>query len=171
MRKLVTLASIVVLAASAAACGQSSNSATDILSLANPVAPSMLEARGGGGKPGGTGGTGDTTGGGGGSLSLVMLNDVGSNGTGFKDTITFSVSTGATRYPWVTVKCVQNGTQVYKHSNGIFPTSLDQDFTLGPNSLWQSGGASCTATLENWDNYTKHGSITPIASISFQAVG
>ena len=174
MRKFVTLASIVVLAASAVACGQSSNSATDILSLGSPVSPSALEARtgaGGGGKGGGKGSGGTTTGGGGGTISQpVMLVDTGTAGTSFGDTITFSVSTSATSYPWVTVKCVKGGVEVYKTSNGIFQTSLDQDFTLGPTPAWQSGGADCTATLENWDNYTK-GSITVLATTSFTAAG
>ena len=167
MRKFVTLASIVVLAVSAARCGGSSNSATDILSWGSPVSPTALEARTGstGGKGGGKGG-GGTTSGGDGSLSLVMVTDVAPSGTSFRDQVTFAVSTTATTMPWVTLKCYQGGTQVYQLSKGIFPTSLGQIFTLGPTTLWQSGGADCTATLENWDNYTK-GSITALASISF----
>ena len=168
MRKFVTLASIVVLAASAAACGQSSNSATDILSLGSPVSPSALEARTGatGGKGGGKGG-GGTTSGGGGSLSLVMVTDLLPSGESLGDRVTFAVSTTATTMPWVTVKCYQGGTLVLQQSKGIFPTSLGQIFTLGPTTLWQSGGADCTATLENWYSYSKNGSITALASISF----
>ena len=85
--------------------------------------------------------------------------------------MTFAVSTTTTAYPWVTVKCFQNGGLVSQESNGIFPTSLDQIFALGPTTNWQGGAASCTATLENWDAYSKHGTITPLASISFEAVG
>ena len=114
------------------------------------------------GKPsrGGSGGTGGT-------ISLVMVNDA--NGDGLPnvlDKITFAVSTSATTKPWVTVKCYQGGTMVYQASNGIFPTSLGQDFTLASNS-WMSGAASCTAYLQNWDSYSKRGTITNLASMSF----
>jgi hypothetical protein len=85
----------------------------------------------------------------------------------FGDVVTFNVSTTATLYPYVTVNCYQNGTLVLTQSNGIFPASLGQDFTLGPSALWQGGAASCTAILQNWDNYAKHGSITNLASMSF----
>ena len=55
---------------------------------------------------------------------------------------------------------------VYKASNGIFATSLNQVFTLGSNS-WMSGAASCTAYLQNWSSYSKRQTITNLASMSF----
>jgi hypothetical protein len=113
------------------------------------------------GKPaGGSGGTGGT-------ISLVMKYDA--NGDGLPnvlDKITFAVSTTATTKPWVTVTCDQGGTMVYKASNGIFATSLNQVFTLGSNS-WMSGAASCTAYLQDWSSYSKRGTITNLASMSF----
>jgi hypothetical protein len=110
----------------------------------------------GGGKPGGTTG--------GGSLTLVMW-DPTDTVVNFGDKVTFAVSTSSTAYPWVTMKCSQGGTLVYKQSNGIFATSLGTVFTLGPTPLWLSGEADCTASLENWDSYAKRGSITTLASI------
>ena len=51
----------------------------------------------------------------------------------------------------------------------MFAKSLDQNFTLGPTcALDVAGAANCTATLENWDSYSKNGSITALTSISFQ---
>jgi hypothetical protein len=169
MRKFVTLAFIGVFAVSVASCGnsQGSNSASN-LEVDSLVGPSALEARSpsaGGGKGGGKGGGGTTSGGG--SLSMVMVTDNAPSGTSIGDRVTFTVSTTATEYPWVTVRCYQSGDQVYAQSNGIFPTSLGQTFTIGPTPSWQSGGADCTATLENWDGR----GVTALASISFQAVG
>jgi hypothetical protein len=85
----------------------------------------------------------------------------------FGQKVTFTVWTNATDYPWVTVKCLQNGRLVYKQSNGIFPTSLGQVFTLGPTPSWSGGGADCTATLEDWDSYSRNGHISTLASMGF----
>ena len=117
---------------------------------------------GGGGKPGGGGGTTS-----GGTIELVLLNSTdGVAHVGQR--VTFRVSTTATNYPWVTVNCYRDtdNALVYKASNGIFPTSLGQDFTLASNT-WLSGSAHCTADLENWDAYSKRGAITKLASTSF----
>ena len=114
-------------------------------------------------KPGGGGS-------GGGTISLVMVNDNNSDGLpNFNDVVTFAVSTSSTTQPYVTVKCSQNGALVYQQSSGIFPTSLNQNFTLGGTTAWQGGAADCTATLQNWDNYAKRGTkgIVDITSISF----
>jgi hypothetical protein len=108
---------------------------------------------------------GDTGGGSGGTISLVLLNSTdGLPHVG--QLVTFDVSTTATSYPWVTLYCYQGGNLVYKGSNGIFPTSLDQIFTLASNS-WTSGDADCTAWLQNWDDYAKHGWTQDLASTSF----
>src|SRR5262245_49451056 len=126
MRKLMMLAPVLALAVSGANC------AGDSSSSGSPTGPSSVVTEsttaGKNGKPAGGGGTT----GGSGSLSLVMVTDVGTSGTSFSDRVTFAVSTSATAYPWVTVKCVQNGSLVSQESNGIFPTSLDRVFSLGP---------------------------------------
>ena len=115
-----------------------------------------LAAKGGGGKPGG----------GGGILSLVLLNST--DGVAhYGQQVTFTVSTNATSYPYVTLKCSQNGGLVYQASKGIFSTSLGQVFTLGPTGNWQGGDAECTASLENWDSASKNGRITTLASMTF----
>lgn len=174
MRKFVILAGVMALAVGSANCAGSGDNAGGLLgpTAAAPAAVAdlgaMTEARGsGGGKPGG----GGTTPTGGGSLTLVPVTDVLPTGTSFGDMVTFAVSTTATAYPYVTVKCVQNGSVVLNQSKGIFPTSLGQNFALGPTLLWRSGGADCTATLEDRDNYSKNGSITALASITFYAAG
>jgi hypothetical protein len=145
-----------MLAASSMSCANS-----PAQSNANVLAPTDLAAARVGGKPG-------TGGGGGGSLTYRMVTDNNNDGVpNFRDTVTFVVQTTATAYPYVTLKCKQNGTLVLQESNGIFPTSLSREFTLGPTSLWTGGTADCTATLEDWDSYSKHGSITVLASMSF----
>jgi hypothetical protein len=131
-------------------------SATVALSIA--LAPAALADKGGGGGSVG-GGTSTST------LSLVLLNSTdGLPHVGQK--LTFNVSTTVTSEPWVTLYCYQNGSLVYKGSNGIFPTSLGQIFTLASNS-WTGGAADCAAWLQNWDRYTKHGTIQNLASMSF----
>jgi hypothetical protein len=109
-----------------------------------------------------------TTTGGTGTISLVLL-DSTDGVAHFGQHVTFTVSTSATQYPWVDLQCFQNGGLVYRQDNGIFPTSLTQIFTLGPTPNWQGGAADyCTATLQNWDSYSKNGSITNITSIPVQ---
>jgi hypothetical protein len=113
------------------------------------------------GKP--TGGSGGTNG----TISLVMVKDANADGLpNVNDKVTFAVSTSATTQPWVTLQCYVGGTMVYKASNGIFATSLNQVFTLASNS-WTSGAATCTAYLQNWSSYSKRGTITNLASMSF----
>ena len=173
MRKFVTVASIVVLAASAASCGNSqpgSNSAGNILPLDSPIGPSALEARsgqGGGGKGGGKGG-GGTTSGGGGSLSVVMVVDSNSNGApNWNDTITFNVSTTATTEPHVTLSCYQNGFQVLSTSAGFFdgyPWPASKNMRLSTSS-WPSGAANCTAKLI----YFSGSSDVVLATLNFTA--
>jgi hypothetical protein len=122
---------------------------------------SLAAPHNGGGKPKPGGGTG--------TISLVMVSDANSDGSpNFGDKVTFNVSTPSTIYPWVTLKCYVNGALVMQTSNGIFATSLGQNFNLGPTPSWPSGPADCTATLQNWDNYSKRGSITDITSMSFR---
>lgn len=138
--------------------------------LALALVPAVgLAAKGGntaGGKPGGGGGGGGSTAGGG-TIDLVLLNSAdGLAHVGQK--VTFHVLTSATNYPYVTLYCYRDtdNALVYKASNGIFPTSLSQVFTLASNS-WSSGSAHCTAYLQNWDSYSRHGSIQNLNSMSF----
>jgi len=161
MRKFAVLASILTAAVITANCANSGSVVSP--SGADASASAALDAKrsGGGGKPSG----GGTTGGGSGTINWVMVTDKnGDSAPSFNDVITFNVSTTATTMPWVTLKCYQGSTLVLQTSNGIFPTSITQNFTLGPSPLWQSGAASCTATLENWDGYPK--SITTLGSTS-----
>jgi hypothetical protein len=127
------------------------------LAVAAPVA---LAGKGGGGKGGNTGGTGT------GTISLVLLNSTDGLAH-FGQQVTFNVSTTSTTMPWVTLQCYQNGSLVYKMSNGIFATSLNQNFTLGPTPSWPGGAADCTAWLQNWDSYAKRGAIQNITSTGF----
>jgi hypothetical protein len=128
--------------------------------LALALVPAGLAAKGGnggGGKPDRSGS---------GTMSLVLLNST-DGVPHFGQKVTFNVSTTATSYPYVTLKCSQGGGLVYQASKGIFPTSLGQDFTLGPTPNWQGGDADCTAYLEDWDSYSKNGSITTLTSMIF----
>ena len=112
------------------------------------------------GKPSG-GGSGTS-----GTISLVLL-DSTDGLAHFGNHVTFQVSTTATTMPWVELKCYVSGTLVYDMSNGIFPTSLNQIFTLGPTPLWSSGAADCTAYLQNITSTTKKGGTTVLASMNF----
>jgi hypothetical protein len=145
MRKLVILASLVVAAAISANCAKSSEGANSLMA---PSSINGADAK----KPGPA--TGQT-----GTIALV-----GNPFPSFGDTVTFEVFTTATAYPWVTLRCYQNGALVSQESNAV-GRGL---FTLGPSGLWTGGAADCTATLENWDNYSsKKGSITVLGSTSF----
>jgi hypothetical protein len=133
-----------------------------VVAAAMMLTPVALAAKGGAG--GGSHGSGSTTSAGG-SIGLILLSSTDGL-PHFGQKVTFDVSTTATTKPWVTVDCSQNGVAVYHASNGIFPTSLGQVFTLASNS-WTSGEADCTAWLQNWDNYAKHGTIQDLAAMSF----
>ena len=173
MSRLSILASVFALAVGTVGCGNSqgqSNSLVDVGPSAVVTTSSdngNLATLGKGGRnTGGTGGGGTTSGGGGGTISLVLLNSTDGLPHFLQD-VTFNVSTTATTQPWVTLRCYVGGTLVDKDSNAMFPGSLDEIFTLGGTPAWQSGAGDCTATLENWDNYSKNGSITALASMSF----
>jgi hypothetical protein len=115
--------------------------------LALALVPVALAAKGGS-----HGGGGGTTGGGGGgsSVTLKMVTDSNSDGLpNWGDTVTFYVSTTVTTRPYVQVDCYQNGVYVYSQWAGFyadFAWPWLENFTLS-NSMWTSGGASCTATL------------------------
>ena len=137
------------------------------LALALALVPAALANKPGGGGGHNGGGGGGTTGGSG-TISLMLLNSTDGLAH-YGQRVTFSVSTTSTLYPWVDVKCSQNGAVVYHQANGIFRTSLNQIFTLGPTPSWTGGDADCVAALQNWDSYSKNGSISTITTISFHA--
>ena len=101
----------------------------------------------------------------------VMVYDKNLDGLpNFNDTVTFDVSTSCTDYPFITLRCYQNGVVVAAESNNmVHGFSLGWDFTLGPSPAWPSGAADCIASLENWDTYYKRGSrgIKVITTMSF----
>ena len=86
----------------------------------------------------------------------------------YGDTVTFNVSTTATTQPFVHLKCWQSKTLVLEGWQGFFDIALgSQQFNLGPTPAWQGGAATCTAYLENWDQYSSKGKITVLASTTF----
>jgi hypothetical protein len=129
-----------------------------LLAVALVLVPAAAAGKGKG-KPGGG------TNSGGGTIKLVPLNSTDGL-PHFGQKVTFSVYTTATSYPWVDVKCYRSGSMVYEQANGIFATSLNQVFTLGPTPSWTGGAADCTSYLQNWDGYSK-GKIVTLASLGF----
>jgi hypothetical protein len=97
------------------------------------------------------------------SLSVVMVTDANADGPSYHDTVTFKLSTSATR-PYVQLNCTQGGTLVLAGSVGFFADyPWSQDFVLASNA-WTGGAADCKATLYT----TKDGShINTLASLSF----
>ena len=86
--------------------------------------------------------------GGSGTVNFVMVADSNANGLpNFGDALTFNVSTTATQYPSVQLDCYQNGSLVYTHSAGFYPTCpwpQSQNFVL-KSYVWTGGAADCTA--------------------------
>jgi hypothetical protein len=105
------------------------------------------------------------------SISLQLMaapTASGSANPSYGQSVTFNVSTSATSQPFVHVRCSQNGSLVYEAWQAWFyGQNGTQSFTLGGTTAWQSGAADCTATLENWDSYSKNGKITTLASTAF----
>jgi len=163
MRRLVILASVAALAAGSANCADTPGQANSITG----ISPSVMGAASAatfstlakGGKPSLV--TAIST------INLVSLDSTDGVAL-FGQHVTFDVSTTATASPWVTVTCSQNGSLVYQQSLAMsLGTLYSRTFTLGPTPAWQSGGADCTATLENWDDYSNKGKITALASTPF----
>ena len=157
MSRLVIAASVVALAAASANCANSGQAnSIDIVGPSVMTAAASDATMAKGGKPGIAAAVN--------TISLVPL-DSTDGVVHFGQHVTFDVNTTATDYPWVTLRCSQNGINVYQQSNAMF--RIQSTFTLGPTPLWQSGGADCTATLESWDEYSKNGKITALASLPF----
>jgi len=124
------------------------------------VAGTAFAGKGNGGKPGGGGTTtGDT-------VTLVPLY-THAGGPVIGDMVTFSIKTSQP-YPYVRVKCNQGSTLVYTDTNGFYASyPWDQNYQLGPTSLWSSGSASCRADLY----YTSGTKIIVTASTTFSVSG
>ena len=149
MKRIVILASVVVLAAASANCGNSDRNVLSPSSL-NDSADATAAARGGGGK-GKTGGGGST--GGSGSLSIVMLSDPAGNGPSYGDRITFNVTTTATS-PFVRRRLLPGLVLGLLYSVGYFDAyPWAKEFTLSAKS-WPGGAADCTAKL--YTSWTVH---------------
>jgi hypothetical protein len=129
------------------------------------MAGTAFAAKGGGGGHGKPGG-GST---GGGTVAMLLVTDANGNGAAnWADRITYTVSTSATAYPYVSTQCTQNGTLVLSDSAGWFASYAWPDarqFDL-KSDRWTGGSASCTARLYSMDG----GSQTILSTITF-AVG
>ena len=149
MRRLGSLAFVVVLAASSMNCSSDrANSGNEILSSPNILAPSpsdrtatFMAAESKGGSKNGN----DNS-----SFILVMDADINGNSLpDWGDTVTFNVSTTATTEPHVDLTCSRNGDVVYGATTGYYasyPWPWTQFMTLS-STAWQSGAADCTAEL------------------------
>lgn len=127
--------------------GQALSSAVIAVLLLSLLAGSAMATRGGGGGKGGPkGGSGSS------SLGLVLVTDQNANGApNWADTVTFDVRTTATAYPYVALKCYQDGTLVYSANAGFYesyPWPGARNMPLESPS-WTGGAASCTATLND----------------------
>jgi hypothetical protein len=110
---------------------------TALLAVGMIAAPVLA----GKGKPGGSGTTA------GGTIALALMD--GATDAHYGARVTFTVSTTATTYPYVHLRCSKGSTLVLETRQGFFPTAIgNQWFYLGPTPSWSSGGADCTATLE-----------------------
>lgn len=117
--------------------------ATLIASLAVGLMAGSVFAARGGGKPGGGGSTTN------GTIGVAYMD--GATEAHYGARVTFTLSTSATPYPYVHLRCYQGGSLVLEGRQGFFPTALgNQWFYLGPTPNWQGGAADCTATLEKY---------------------
>jgi hypothetical protein len=111
------------------------------------------------------------------SISLVVMafgatSTTAPTSPSFGQQVTFAVSTTETTQPFVHLKCWQSKTLVLEGWQGFFDTALgSQQFVLGPTPAWQGGAATCTAYLENWDQYSSKGKVTQLASTTFNVAG
>jgi hypothetical protein len=114
----------------------------------------------GGGKHGG-GGTGGS-----GTVAVVLNTDVNGNGSiNWGDTVTYTVATTATVYPYVSTQCTQSGTLVLSDSAGFFASYAwpDSRFLRLATDRWTGGAASCTARLYSMDG----GSQSILGTVAF----
>jgi hypothetical protein len=94
------------------------------------------------GKPGGSTG---------GSATISPIWMDGGTEAHFGAQVGFTVATSATPYPYVHLKCSQNGLLVAEGRTGFFPTAIGNEwFYLGPTGNWTGGAADCVATVEKY---------------------
>ena len=91
-------------------------------------------------------------------LSTAALSATAStSGVPFGSQVTFNVSTTATSFPWVEVRCSQGKTLVYAQTMGFFSSFYTAPvYQLGPTASWSSGAAACTATLFSYESARRH---------------
>ena len=145
MHKLATLAAVGVMAVATANCSnahEGANAANNMFPLTNVVGPSSVSEARAPGNDNGKGGNkaNNPAAASGSTLELRMVNDVGTEGYSWGDTITFIVSTSLSD-PNVELLCSQNDEYVY---GAMWP--LTPNLTLSSAS-WQGGAADCTAKL------------------------
>lgn len=104
--------------------------------------------------------------GGSGTLTMKMVVDNNANGApNWGDSITYTVSTTATIYPYVSTQCTQNAKLVVSTSAGFFASYAWPSAQTVPLATyaWTGGAASCTARLYSMDG----GSQTILRTITF----
>ena len=124
------------------------------------LVPAALAGKGGG-STGTTSGSSLT-----GPVPVIDANGNGSTDRG--DSITFNVSTSATKTPTVGLRCYQNGIWVYDDYVGYYAGGYwtNPYFTLSSGS-WVSGvPASCTARLFYYDRRSRE---QVLATLTFAA--
>jgi len=96
------------------------------------------------------------------SLSLVLLTSTDGLAH-WGQQVTFNISTDATAYPYVNLKCYKNGNMVAEGWAGFFDGALGNR-TFGLYSpQWTGGAADCTA----WLDIYAHGKWKQLTSTSF----
>jgi hypothetical protein len=82
--------------------------------------------------------------------------------------VTFTVSADRVEYPWVNVRCYQDGELVYAQWHGAYDSyRFDPVFTLGPTPSWQTGDAECVAEV---GVRNRNGKFRVLASYEFGVV-
>jgi hypothetical protein len=81
----------------------------------------------------------------------------------YGDMVTFDISTTETAYPYVNLKCYQNGQLVAEGWEGYFDGALGDRFFGLYSPIWTGGAADCTAWLDKYAN----GRWKQLASTSF----
>jgi uncharacterized membrane protein YeaQ/YmgE (transglycosylase-associated protein family) len=87
------------------------------------------------------------------TISMVVVGTSGATGAAtvqatYGGTITFDVATTATAYPFVNLKCYQNGVLVAQGWAGFFAGALGDEMFGLYSPQWTSGAADCTANLD-----------------------
>jgi len=108
------------------------------------------------------------------SSSWISLNSTGgaatTNASG--SSVTLYEGTTAVTRPFVHLMCYQGGTLTLQGWNAVFSTPTGSATFTFSSPAWQTGAAaSCTANLENWDQYGTKGKVSVLATTTFQVNG